>query len=122
MQEPQFWHHGLIAREWAEFETDGGPEAIYYKQLIEKSGQPALDLGCGSGQLLLPFLKAGLDVDGCATKNTQQISYPELTVIGQMLNGVSAWGKHAQIGRLASKLFTRTSRVFCYILDYKVCS
>ena len=32
---------------------------------IEESGQPALDLGCGTGRLLLPFLRAGLDVDGC---------------------------------------------------------
>ena len=33
-------------------------EAAYYQKLIETSGQPALDLGCGSGRLLLP-LSAG---------------------------------------------------------------
>lgn len=65
MNRPQIWHYGLVAREWAEFETDGGPEATYYKKLIEASGQPALDLGCGSGRLLLPYLQADLDVDGC---------------------------------------------------------
>ena len=65
MDQPQVWHHGLVAREWAEFETEGGEEARYYKTLIETSGQPALDLGCGTGRLLLPFLRAGLDVDGC---------------------------------------------------------
>ena len=65
MHRPQIWHYGLIARDWAEFETEGGPEAAYYKQLIETSGQPALDLGCGSGRLLLLYLQAGLDVDGC---------------------------------------------------------
>lgn len=65
MKQPQIWHHGLVAREWAEFEIDGGQEALYYKRLIETSGQPALDLGCGSGRLLLPYLQAGLDVDGC---------------------------------------------------------
>ena len=65
MDRPQIWHDGLVAREWAEFETEGGLEAVYYKQLIESSGQPALDLGCGSGRLLLPYLQAGLDVDGC---------------------------------------------------------
>ena len=31
----------------------------------ETSGQPALDLGCGSGRLLVPFLLVKLDVDGC---------------------------------------------------------
>ena len=29
------------------------------------SGQPALDAGCGTGRLLLPWLAAGYDVDGC---------------------------------------------------------
>jgi len=65
MQRPQIWHYGLVARTWAEFSTEGGPEAAYYKKLIETYGQPALDLGCGSGRLLFPFLQAGLDVDGC---------------------------------------------------------
>lgn len=65
MTQPQIWHHGLIARDWAEFETEGGPEAVYFRKLIEASGQPALDLGCGSGRILLPFVQAGLDVDGC---------------------------------------------------------
>jgi len=65
MTQPQIWHHGLIAREWAEFATDGGQEALYFRRLIETSGQPALDLGCGTGRLLLPYVQAGLDVDGC---------------------------------------------------------
>ena len=65
MTQPQIWHHGLVARDWAEFGTDGGPEAMYFRGLIESSGQPALDLGCGTGRLLLPYVQAGLDVDGC---------------------------------------------------------
>jgi SAM-dependent methyltransferase len=65
MKQPQIWHYGLVALEWGEFETQGGKEGAYYQGLIEKFGQPALDLGCGSGRLLLPYLRAGLDVDGC---------------------------------------------------------
>jgi SAM-dependent methyltransferase len=65
MRHPKIWHYGLVARDWAEFYTDGGQESEYYKRLIEISGQPALDLGCGTGRLLLPYLQAGLDVDGC---------------------------------------------------------
>jgi len=65
MKQPQVWHHGLVAREWGEFETDGGIEAVYYRGLIETSGQPALDMGCGSGRVLIPLLQAGFDVDGC---------------------------------------------------------
>jgi SAM-dependent methyltransferase len=65
MKNPQIWHYGLLALDWGEFETDGGQQLPYFKGIIENSGQPALDLGCGSGRLLLPYLQAGLDVDGC---------------------------------------------------------
>lgn len=40
-------------------------ELAYYRAIIEGYGQPALDLACGTGRLLLPLLRAGLDVDGC---------------------------------------------------------
>jgi SAM-dependent methyltransferase len=65
LEKPQIWHYGLNTREWAEFLKDGGKEAAYFQQLIETSGQPALDLGCGSGRLLVPLLQARLNVDGC---------------------------------------------------------
>lgn len=64
MKKPQTWHYGLVAQWWAEFVHDG-PEIAYYQGIIERYGQPALDVGCGSGRLLLPYLQAGLDVDGC---------------------------------------------------------
>ena len=62
--EVQTWHYGLVARHWAENNTTG-PEIAYFQRLIEQYGQPALDAGCGTGRLLIPFLRAGLDVDGC---------------------------------------------------------
>src|SRR5688572_17429063 len=61
---PQTWHYGLVARHWAERNTEG-PEIAYFQKLIEHHGQPALDAGCGTGRLLIPFLRAGLEVDGC---------------------------------------------------------
>ena len=42
-----------------------GTEIAYFQRQIETYGQPALDAGCGTGRLLVPFLRAGLDVDGC---------------------------------------------------------
>jgi SAM-dependent methyltransferase len=57
------WHHGLVARWWAEF-NHGGPEVEYFRPFVV-GGQPALDAGCGTGRLLLPWLRDGLDVDGC---------------------------------------------------------
>jgi SAM-dependent methyltransferase len=57
------WHYGVIARWWAEF-NKSGPEIDYFRSFVE-AGQPALDVACGTGRLLLPFLRDGLDVDGC---------------------------------------------------------
>jgi SAM-dependent methyltransferase len=58
------WHFGLVARWWAEFNCDGD-DIAYFRRVIERSGEPALDLACGTGRLLIPFREAGLDVDGC---------------------------------------------------------
>jgi SAM-dependent methyltransferase len=62
---PQTWHYGLIARHWAEKNTNFEPEGPCYLRMIEAYGQPALDVGCGTGRLLIPLLQAGLEVDGC---------------------------------------------------------
>ena len=59
---PQTWHYGLVSRWWAEFNTEG-PEIEYFQRFVER-GQPALDVACGTGRLLIPWLKAGLDVEG----------------------------------------------------------
>lgn len=65
-EQPQTWHHGLIARYWAEFNDDFRPHEIpYFRRFIENEGEPALDVACGTGRLLIPYLRAGLDVDGC---------------------------------------------------------
>lgn len=58
------WHYGLMAERWAEFVTDA-PEVTYLLQAIARYGQPVLDLACGTGRVLLPLLRAGVDIDGC---------------------------------------------------------
>lgn len=60
----QTWHYGLVARFWAEHNTEGA-EIEYFRRKIQRNGQPALDAGCGTGRLLIPYLRAGMDVDGC---------------------------------------------------------
>ena len=64
MHAPETWHHGLMARWWAEFKEPEAGELAYYRSVIEQNGEPALDLACGAGRLLLPLLEAGFDVDG----------------------------------------------------------
>lgn len=58
------WHYGLVARWWAEFNEPKPDEVAYLRRAIERFGQPALDLGCGTGRLLLPLATEGFDVDG----------------------------------------------------------
>jgi SAM-dependent methyltransferase len=62
--DPQTWHYGVVARWWAEFNVSGA-EIAYFRRFVEDDGQPALDVACGTGRLLIPYLQAGLDVDGC---------------------------------------------------------
>jgi len=58
------WHYGLIARWWAEVNTPDPAELAYLRGAVARFGEPALDLGCGTGRLLVPLLADGLDVDG----------------------------------------------------------
>jgi SAM-dependent methyltransferase len=55
-----------VARYWAEFNDDFRSHEIpYFQKFIENDGRPALDVACGTGRLLVPYLRAGLDVAGC---------------------------------------------------------
>lgn len=63
-QETHVWHYGLVAQIWAEFSHDT-PELPYYLQKIGEFGEPVLDLACGTGRLLLPLRRQGVDIDGC---------------------------------------------------------
>ncbi|MBM4118805.1 class I SAM-dependent methyltransferase [bacterium] len=56
--------------EWYELvsaATDPGPEVAYLGAKIRELGQPALELGSGTGKILLPLLAQGLDVIGIDT-------------------------------------------------------
>jgi ubiquinone/menaquinone biosynthesis C-methylase UbiE len=53
--EPRTWHYGTVARWWAEFNLSG-PEIAYFQRFVEADGEPALDVACGTGRRLVPYL------------------------------------------------------------------
>jgi SAM-dependent methyltransferase len=56
---------GLGALAWAQFSVEKpGPDQRFFQGIIEQHTGPALEVGCGTGRLLIPYLLAGLEVDG----------------------------------------------------------
>ncbi|HLR57095.1 MAG TPA: class I SAM-dependent methyltransferase [Beutenbergiaceae bacterium] len=57
------FYTGLVAETYSQLKSTSFP-AERYTRLIEKFGEPALELGCGDGDPLLELRELGLDVDG----------------------------------------------------------
>jgi ubiquinone/menaquinone biosynthesis C-methylase UbiE len=59
-------YKGLVAQAWdlLRGETSAWPDRAFYRAIIAQREGPALDVGCGTGRLMLDYLLAGLDVDG----------------------------------------------------------
>lgn len=56
---------GLGALAWDLFSgTEPGPDCRFYEQILREHPGLALDVGCGTGRLLLSYLRAGFDVHG----------------------------------------------------------
>lgn len=66
MTTPNHDYYGLIASTWdlSRGDTSGWSDRPFYLDIINKYGQPALDLGCGTGRLILDYMAQGIDIDG----------------------------------------------------------
>lgn len=66
MNLPEYEYKGLMAQAWDVLrgDTSNWEDRFFYLEAIQKYGQPVLDVGCGTGRILLDFLAQGIDIDG----------------------------------------------------------
>ncbi len=57
---------GLMAEAWDALrgDTSAWPDRAWFREVIRQRGEPVLDVGTGTGRLLLDFLADGIDIEG----------------------------------------------------------
>jgi SAM-dependent methyltransferase len=66
MTTPNYEYYGMLAEFWDLFrgDTSTWEDRIFFLEVVKKYGQPVLDVGCGTGRILLDFMQQGIDIDG----------------------------------------------------------
>jgi SAM-dependent methyltransferase len=66
MATPDYEYYGLLVKYWdlLRGDTSNWQDRFFFLDVIKKYGQPALDIGCAAGRLLLDYLSQGIDIDG----------------------------------------------------------
>jgi ubiquinone/menaquinone biosynthesis C-methylase UbiE len=59
-------YRGMIVEYWdlLRGDTSKWSSRPYFLKIIRESGEPALDVACGTGRLLLDYMQEGIDIDG----------------------------------------------------------
>ena len=66
MTTPSYEYYGMIAEFWDLFrgDTSTWEDRFFFLDVVKKYGPPVLDVGCGTGRILLDFMQQGIDIDG----------------------------------------------------------
>ena len=66
MTTPSYEYYGMLAEFWDLFrgDTSTWPDRFFFLDVVKRYGQPVLDVGCGTGRILLDFMQQGIDIDG----------------------------------------------------------
>lgn len=66
MNLPDYEYRGLMAATWDIWRDDTAnwEDGVFFRDIVRQYGQPALDMGCGTGRIVLDYLAEGVDIDG----------------------------------------------------------
>ena len=66
LNKPDYEYRGLMASTWDSWRDDTAdwPDRHFFREIVRQYGQPALDIGCGTGRIVLDYLPDGVDIDG----------------------------------------------------------